>query len=68
MKEKEEWRKIYPPFDRYSVSNLGNIVNDSTGRILKCVINKSGYRICRIGESPGNMAKSIMAIGEFQLR
>ena len=30
--------------DGYSISNLGRVRNDKTGRILKCNINSNGYR------------------------
>ena len=40
---KEEWRKI-AELDGYSVSNLGNVRNDKTGRILKTYDNGHGYQ------------------------
>ena len=42
MVQMEEWRKIdgYP---NYSVSNLGNVRNDKTGKALKCLLQKTGY-------------------------
>lgn len=39
----EEWRKIDPPFSRYSVSNLGRVRNDGTNYILKPWHDDSGY-------------------------
>lgn len=39
---KEEWRKV-AGFDNYSVSNLGKVRNDKTGRILKQKTEKDGY-------------------------
>lgn len=39
---KEEWRKV-AEFDNYSVSNLGRVRNDKTGRILKQKTEKDGY-------------------------
>ncbi len=39
---KEEYRKI-EGYDNYSVSNLGNVRNDKTGRILKLFPNPDGY-------------------------
>jgi hypothetical protein len=43
----EEFKKI-DEFDNYSVSNLGNVRNDGTGRIKKgCKNGKDGYlRVC----------------------
>jgi len=38
----EEFKKI-DGFERYSVSNFGNIRNDLTGRIMKLKINSEGY-------------------------
>lgn len=32
----------------YSISNIGNIRNDKTGRIIKTYINNSGYRIVNL--------------------
>lgn len=40
---KEEWRKI-ANLDGYSVSNLGKVRNDKTGRILKTYDNGRGYQ------------------------
>ena len=42
MVQMEEWRKIdgYP---NYSVSNLGNVRNDKTGKALKRVLQNRGY-------------------------
>lgn len=37
-----EWRKI-KGFEKYSVSNAGDVRNDKTGRILKPHISTSGY-------------------------
>ena len=39
---KEEWKKV-AGFDNYSVSNLGKVRNDKTGRILKQKTEKDGY-------------------------
>lgn len=38
----EEWRKV-EGFPNYSVSNLGNVRNDKTGRILKPGEDNHGY-------------------------
>ena len=39
----EEYRKI-KGFENYSVSNLGNVRNDITGRIFKTCLDKYGYK------------------------
>ena len=38
----EKWEKI-KGFEKYSVSNKGNVRNDKTGRILKPHVSTSGY-------------------------
>ena len=48
----EEFRKI-EGYDNYSVSNLGNVRNDKTGRILKSNPNSDGYLqvyLCKEGK------------------
>ena len=48
----EEYRQI-EGYDNYSVSNLGNVRNDKTGRILKSAPNKDGYlsvALCKEGK------------------
>jgi|688.fasta_scaffold502346_1 hypothetical protein len=42
MFEQEEYRQI-EGYDNYSVSNLGNVRNDKTGRILQGCLHKLGY-------------------------
>jgi hypothetical protein len=37
----EEYRSVY--YDRYEVSNLGNVRSKKTGRMLKIYKNKKGY-------------------------
>jgi hypothetical protein len=44
FEEIEEWRRI-GGFDNYSVSNLGNVRNDRTGRILRAGLSSTGYLI-----------------------
>ena len=44
----EEYRKI-EDFKNYSVSNLGNVRNDKTGRILKTYTKPSGYKQVQLG-------------------
>lgn len=39
----EEWRTIQS-FPNYSVSNLGNVKNNKTGRILKASLNQWSYK------------------------
>ena len=38
----EEWKQIID-YPNYSISNLGNVRNDKTGRILKLSLNTKGY-------------------------
>lgn len=38
----EEWRKC-GICDNYSVSNMGNVWNDKTGKILKLIIDADYY-------------------------
>ena len=38
-----EQYKIIKDFPNYSISNLGNVKNNKTGRVLKHVINNNGY-------------------------
>ena len=42
----EEWKKVQL-FDRYSVSELGEVRNDETGHILKILRNQHG--VCYVG-------------------
>ena len=42
----EEYRKI-KGFENYSVSNLGNVRNDKTNKILK-QFNRSGYKLLEL--------------------
>ena len=42
MFEEEEYRQI-EGYDNYSVSNIGNVRNNKTGRILKSFPNSDGY-------------------------
>lgn len=44
----EEFRQI-EGFENYSISNIGNVRNDKTGRILKGVLN-SGYLRVKFGK------------------
>jgi len=43
----EEFRKI-PGFEKYSVSNLGNVRADKTGRILSQFNHKDGYKFINL--------------------
>jgi len=46
----EEYIKIDGHSGRYSISNTGNVINDSSGRILKPWLNKhSGYKQVALG-------------------
>lgn len=43
----EEWKSIIGLEGRYSISSLGNVRNDRTGKLLKLSINEQGYyRVC----------------------
>lgn len=44
----ETFKKI-DEFNNYSISNLGNVRNDKTGRILKVYIKPSGYMQVQLG-------------------
>ena len=44
----ETFKKI-EEFNNYSISNLGNVRNDKTGRILKQYIKPSGYKQVQLG-------------------
>ena len=43
MQNQENWKKV-TGFEKYSVSDYGNIRNDKTGRILKFGTSNNGYR------------------------
>lgn len=44
----ETFKKV-ENFNNYSISNLGNVRNDKTGRILKPYIKPSGYKQVQLG-------------------
>jgi hypothetical protein len=44
----EEWRQI-EGYENYSVSNLGNILNDKTGKILKGIMLYRGGGYLKVG-------------------
>lgn len=44
MNNKEEWKTI-PNYDKYEVSNLGQVRNKATKRVLRNVIQPSGYTV-----------------------
>jgi len=46
MFEEEEYRQIEGY--EYSISNLGNVRNDKTGRILKVCLNRGGYKFVNL--------------------
>lgn len=48
MRKLEIFKKI-ENYDNYSISNLGNVRNDKTGRILKTYIKPSGYEQVQLG-------------------
>lgn len=45
MKTNEKWKKI-PGFENYSVSDLGRVRNDTTGKMLSISSDKDGYQVC----------------------
>jgi hypothetical protein len=52
--DNEEWKTI-TGFRNYSVSNLGQVRNNKTGRILKVLPDKDGYNRVHLGQ--GNTSK-----------
>ena len=52
----EIWRKI-AGYENYSVSNLGNVRNDKTGKILKPRLNGRGYY--HVSLCKNNVAKTV---------
>jgi hypothetical protein len=56
----EEW-KVCEEHTNYSVSNLGNVKNNKTGRILKCVLN-NGYIKVSLGK--GNTTQLHRLVGK----
>jgi len=49
----EEWKDIYD-FENYEVSNLGNVRNKKTGRILKSY-DKGGYAVISLSKTKGKI-------------
>lgn len=56
----EEWKQIID-YPNYSVSNLGNIRNDKTGRILKSKLH-NGYPSVELGKSNQKTIHRLVAI------
>ena len=54
----ETWRKI-EDYDNYSVSDLGNIKNVKTGRILKLSTNNRGYYIVGLFKNGNKTSKTV---------
>lgn len=54
----EEFR-IIENFENYSVSNLGNVKNNSTGKILKGIINGYGYRVLTLFKNRKSVTQNI---------
>lgn len=50
----EIWRVIHSLNDKYEVSNIGNIRNAKTGKILKQFIGKWGYKILTVRPVPNH--------------
>jgi hypothetical protein len=46
----ETWRKI-EDYDNYSISDFGNVRNDTTNKILKPNINRCGYKYVSLCEN-----------------
>jgi hypothetical protein len=55
----EETFKIIKDFENYSVSNLGNIINNKTNRILKPSIDAYGYYIVSLRSDKNTYTKKI---------
>ena len=49
----EEWKNIQD-YENYEVSNLGNVRNKKTGRILKSY-NKGGYAVVGLSKTKGKI-------------
>jgi hypothetical protein len=47
----QEVFKEVPGFPGYSISNLGNVKNNETGRVLKAATNSRGYLLARLYEN-----------------
>lgn len=47
MKEELEIQKKIDGFEKYSVSNQGNVRNDTTGRIMKKIIIKQKKKLTK---------------------
>jgi hypothetical protein len=63
MMEEEIFKKI-DGYERYSVSNLGNVRNDETNRILKGGKDSSGYLqvdLCKIGKKSNKLIHRLVA-------
>jgi hypothetical protein len=61
VEDVEEWRVI-GGFDRYSVSNLGRVRNDRTGRILKAALDGTCYlrvTLCNNGKHTKRIHKLV---------
>ena len=59
----ERWKKI-KGYDNYSVSNLGKVRNDSTGKILKQCVGTRGYLLvglCLNGKQTMKLAHRLVA-------
>jgi len=60
----EETFRIIKDFENYSVSNLGNIINNKTNRILKSMVGTHGYyqvSLCKDGKHFGKSIHKLIA-------
>lgn len=63
----EVW-KIYEPYPIYSVSNLGSVMNNKSGRILNPALDTHGYKKITIGSAAFRVSKGVhKMVGELFL-
>jgi len=63
----EVW-KIYEPYPVYSVSNLGSVRNNKSGRILNPSLDSHGYKKISIGSAAFRISKGVhKLVGEVFL-
>jgi len=65
MTQVEKWMPVHDFENNYKISSLGKIFNIKRGRLLKPVLNKSGYytiRLCKDGKKKGFFFHRLLAI------